>query len=400
MSSSRPRIAVVDHVAQISGGEIALLRLVEAIGDRAEIHVVLGEDGPLAPALAAAGVTVHLLPMIASLRDTRKETVRPGALRAGALRETAAYVRDLRALLTRIDPDVVHTNSLKSSLVAGVAAKSAGQRVLWHVRDRISPDYLPTPAVWLVRGLSLLVPDLVLVNSRATAATLPRRSTVVYDVVPPAPVTAEVTDRDPVILGMVGRLAPWKGQDVFLRALALARREHELQARLIGSAMFGEDAYAASLHVLCAELGLVDVVDFRGFRDDIWTELSELDILVHASVTPEPFGQVVIEGMAAGVPIIAANAGGPAEVVTDGRDGLLVDPGDVPGLAAAIGRLAGDLGLRAELAAAGRRTSVDYAPETVAVAVLAAYERLRARPSLRARLTRRTRRSMETKAVP
>lgn len=400
MSAPRPRIAVVDHVAQISGGEIALLRLVEAIGDRAEIHVVLGEDGPLAPALTAAGATVHLLPMIASLRDTRKETVRPGTLRAGALRETAAYVRDLRALLTRIDPDVVHTNSLKSSLVAGVAAKSAGQRVLWHVRDRISPDYLPTPAVWLVRGLSLLVPDLVLVNSKATAATLPRRSTVVYDVVPPAPVTAEVTDRDPVILGMVGRLAPWKGQDVFLRALALARREHELQARLIGSAMFGEDAYAASLHVLCAELGLVDVVDFRGFRDDIWAELSELDILVHASVTPEPFGQVVIEGMAAGVPVIAANAGGPAEVVTDGRDGLLVDPGDVPALAAAIGRLAGDRELRAELAAAGRRTSADYAPETVAVAVLAAYERLRARPSVRARLTRRPRRSMETKAVP
>ncbi|MEI2779547.1 MAG: glycosyltransferase [Tetrasphaera sp.] len=400
MSSSRPRVAFVDHVAQISGGEIALLRLIEALGARAEVHVILGEDGPLAPELERHGATVHLLPMNPSLRDTRKETMRPGAFRLAGLSEAAAYVRRLRRLLVDIGPDVVHTNSLKSALVGGVAAKSVRLPVLWHVRDRISPDYLPTPAVWMVRALSRVVPDQILVNSRATAATVPAASTVVYDAVPAAPPHHHRTEEGPVILGMVGRLAPWKGQDVFVRALALARRDHDLRARLIGSAMFGEDAYEASLHDLCAELGIADIVDFRGFCSDIWAELAEIDVLVHASVTPEPFGQVVIEGMAAGVAVIAADAGGPAEVVTPGHDGLLVAPGDVAGLAAAIGKLAGDPGLRAQLAAEGRRTSAEYDPQTVATAVLAAYEKLRGRPGLAARLKQRSRQAIDSKAVP
>jgi glycosyltransferase involved in cell wall biosynthesis len=380
-SGDRPRIAFVDHIAQISGGEVALIRLVEALGDRVDAHVVLGEDGPLGPALEAAGATVHVLPMVASLRETRKESVRPGALGLAALTQTTSYLRALRRLLRDIAPDVVHTNSLKSSLLAGVAARSAAIPVLWHIRDRISDDYLPMPAVWLVRGLSLVVPSAVLVNSRETASTLPARSTVVYDVVPPAPAVARHTHEGPLVVGMVGRLAPWKGQDVFLRAFARAAATRDLRAHLVGSAMFGEDAYAESLHRLCADLGIADRVDWRGFRQDIWGELALMDVLVHASVTPEPFGQVVIEGMAAGVPVIAAAAGGPAEVVTHDQDGLLVTPGDVDALATTIGRLADDPADRDRLALAGHRTSAHYSPETVAVAVLAAYRPLGRRSS-------------------
>lgn len=386
----RPRIAFVDHIAQISGGEIALIRLVEGLGDRVEAHVILGEDGPLGPALEQAGATVHVLPMLESLRDTRKETIKPGALGVAAVTESARYLRDLRALLKRIDPDVVHTNSLKSSLIGGLAARAARKPVLWHVRDRISSDYLPTPAVWLVRGLSLVVPSSIIVNSEATAGTLPRRSTVIHDVVPAAPdLPARASGaHDTVVIGMVGRLAPWKGQEVFLRAFARAADGRRLRARLIGSAMFGEDDYVASLHRLCADLGIVDVVDFRGFQSDVWGELAALDILVHASVTPEPFGQVVIEGMAAGVAVIAADAGGPAEVVTGGVDGLLVPMSDVAGLTAAIARLADDPQLRTRIAAAGKARSAHFDPEKVATGVLEAYARLSTKTSRRRRVTR------------
>ncbi len=391
-SPERPRVVFVDHIAQISGGEVALIRLVEALGDRVDAHVVLGEDGPLDAALRRAGATVHVLPMTESLRDTRKDSVRPGALGLATIRTSAAYLRELRTLLRRLDPDVVHTNSLKSSLIGGVAARTAGLPVLWHIRDRISPDYLPTPAVWLVRGLSLLVPTTVVVNSRETASTLPRRSTVIYDVVPAAPARPETPAHSgPLIVGMVGRLAPWKGQDVFLRAFAAAAETRDLRAHLVGSAMFGEDAYAESLHRLCADLGISDRVDFRGFRDDIWAELAAMDVLVHASVTPEPFGQVVIEGMAAGLPVIAADAGGPAEVVTSGRDGLLVPPGDVTELTRAIGDLADDPHQRARLAAAGRLTSRGYDPESVALGVLAAYASMAERPDILARMRPRQR---------
>lgn len=81
-----------------SGGEVALIRLVEALGDRVDAHVILAEDGPLGPALEAAGATVHVLPMVASLRETRKESVRPGALGLAALTQTTSYLRALRRL--------------------------------------------------------------------------------------------------------------------------------------------------------------------------------------------------------------------------------------------------------------------------------------------------------------
>ena len=86
-------------------------------------------------------------------------------------------------------------------------------------------------------------------------------------------------------------------------------------------ALFGEDAYAHGLVEQAERLGIAEQIEFRGFREDIWAELAELDILVHCSVVPEPFGQVVLEGMAAGIPVIAADAGGPAELITNGVDG-------------------------------------------------------------------------------
>ncbi len=140
--------------------------------------------------------------------------------------------------------------------------------------------------------------------------------------------------------------------------------------------MFGEEAYEERLHALAGELGVADRVEFRGFRDDVRAELAELDVLVHASTTPEPFGQVVLEGMAAGLPVVAAAAGGRAEIVTDGVDGLLVAPGDAAALAAALTRLAADPQLRERLGAAGRRTSLRYAPPVVAAGVREVYARL------------------------
>jgi glycosyltransferase involved in cell wall biosynthesis len=181
-------------------------------------------------------------------------------------------------------------------------------------------------------------------------------------------------------VGVIGRLAPWKGQDVFLRAFAEAFAGTDVRGRIIGSAMFGEDAYAATLEPLAERLGVASQIEFRGFRDNVWAELGELDVLVHCSVTPEPFGQVVLEGLAAGVAVVAARAGGPAELITDGVHGLLTKPGDPHELAGALRRLHGDAHLRARLAAAGRERSHDFTPERTAARVFGIYrEVVRAR---------------------
>ena len=372
------RVVYVDHCARLSGGEIALVRLLEALGNDVEAHVLLGEDGPIVPQLEATGATVEVFPMPSELRETRKEAVTPGAGAVRALSDLAGHARDVSRRLSQLRPEVVHTNSLKAAFYGGVAGRAARLPVLWHVRDRIASDYLPRPAVGLVRALSLAVPTAVVVNSEATARTLPRRSRVMYDVVPPVETPAPPREPGaPLRIGMVGRLASWKGQDVFLDAFATAFRGQPVQARLIGSAMFGEDAYEARLHEQVRVLGIEDQVDFRGFCDDVVAEMQALDVLVHASVIAEPFGQVVVEGMAARLPVVAAAAGGPAEVVHDGVDGVLVAPGDARTLAATLERLAADPALRARLADAGLETSRHYLPMRVRDEMLDVYESLR-----------------------
>lgn len=367
------------HVAKLSGGELALLRTLPALADRIDPVVVLAEDGPLVQRLRDAGITTNVLPMDPRLRDTRRsDTSRPALASLTAL---ARYVVVLRREIRRLDADLVHTNTLKAALYGGVAGRLARVPVVWHVRDRIAPDYLPRPTVHLVRAASRLLPSAVIANSEATLRTLPARgsrtvlgSPVVPDSVIARPVAA--APARPLTVGLVGRLSAWKGQDVFLDAFARAFPTGPTRANLVGSAMFGEEDFEQTLHRQVTALGIGDRVEFRGFRDDIWDEFARLDVAVHCSTIPEPFGQVVLEAMSAGLPVIAAAEGGPFEIVTDGVDGLLVEPRRPELLATALRRLADDPALRQSLGEAGRKTAARYSPERTADAILTVYRLL------------------------
>jgi glycosyltransferase involved in cell wall biosynthesis len=387
-SPRRRTVAFIDHCARRSGAELALARLVPAL-DEFEPVVILGEDGPLVAMLRDEGVEVHVVPMASGTRDFSRTAVLPGvgALRAGL--STIGYSVRLARLLRRLGADLVATNSLKSSLYGGVAGRLAGIPVVWHVRDRIADDYLPATAVRLVRLAARLLPSGIIANSTTTLRTLglsarTDRRLGARAIGDPCPAEDFALGAHPhgghegadLTIGIVGRISPWKGQDVFLRAFALAFPDGGARARIIGGALFGEEDQERSLLELVEALGIGDRVDFTGHVDDVATELATLDVVVHASTIPEPFGQVVIEAMAAGVPIIAADAGGPAEVVTDGVDGLLVAMGDVEALAGALTRLAGDPELRDRLAAAGRATAAEFAPDVIAGSVEDVYRQV------------------------
>jgi glycosyltransferase involved in cell wall biosynthesis len=379
--SRRLHVVFLDHVARLSGGEIALLRLLPELSKHVDVTVILGEEGPLVERLRRTGITVEIVPLPPRLRDLRKETLRPGSLDIAALASLPSYVLLMRRRIRELEPDLVHTNSLKAALYGGVAGRLARVPTIWHIRDRVAADYLPRPAVHLVRLLSRFVPTAVIANSRETTNTLPRRwrANVVYNPIVPDAVDAPPGNRDPhatLMIGMLGRLTSWKGQDVFLDAFAQAFRGTSVHGRVIGSALFGEEEYAASLRARADGLGIAAQIDFRGFREHIWEELRELDVLVHCSVRPEPFGQVVLEGLAAGVPVVAANAGGPAELITNGVDGVLTTPGDATELAGALARLAEDPDLRSRLGVAGRRRSLDFTPERTAAQLLDFYSRI------------------------
>ncbi|HEU5373508.1 MAG TPA: glycosyltransferase [Gaiellaceae bacterium] len=371
----RPRVVFVDHVARLSGGELALLGLLPELSRHVDVRVVLGEDGPLVDRLETAAIPVDVLALAPAARDLPRASIRPRSVGIGAAAASLRYVEQLRRRLRGLRPDLVHTNSLKSAVYGGIAARLAGIPAVWHVRDRIAPDYLPLPAVRLVRLLARTLPVGLIANSRTTLATLPtrRHSLVLYNAVQSPPAPPPPVER-PLTVGMIGRLAPWKGQHVFLAAFAEAFGGTEVRAHIVGSALFGEDAHASSLVTKAAELGVAGQVEFRGFREDVWDELARLDVLVHASIRPEPFGQVVLEGLAAGVPVVAANAGGPAEVITNDVDGLLVRPGDPSALARTLRALGADADLRARLGAAGRIRSRDFAIESTVERLLAFYD--------------------------
>jgi glycosyltransferase involved in cell wall biosynthesis len=377
----RPSVVFLDHCAQLSGAELSLSRLLPALTRGVDAHVILAEDGPLVDRLRAAGASVEVLPMPTRARLLRRDRVRGTAAALLAILPTAAYCVRLRRRLRIIRPDVVHTNSLKSALYGGLSARAAGIPVIWHVHDRIAADYLPSSAVRLVRRSARWFATALIANSEATRASLRgagRGARVI-----PSPV--EVTERPRVPhrflrVAMVGRLAPWKGQVLFLSAFAKAFPGGSERAVIVGGALFGEESYERGLRVLADQLGITDRVEFRGFREDVAAELAEVDVVVHCSTMPEPFGQVVVEGMAAGLPVVAANAGGPAEVIRHDVDGLLYPMSDEGALAATLQTLAADPGLRERLSTAARHTARRFTADAVAHDILAVYREVLVQP--------------------
>lgn len=396
-TTQRPlSVVYLDHCAQLSGGELALLRLLPALEGVAP-HVILAEDGPLRSRLEEEGLRCEVIVMAERARGVKRARVVPGGLPVGAVLDSVRYVMRLRGRLRELKPDLVHTNSLKAGVYGSVSARLAGIPVIWHVRDRISDDYLPGSAVPVLRGLIRCLPDAVVTNSEATLACLGK---VPHATVVPSPVAAAERNgavsqainspRAPFRAGIVGRLAPWKGQDVFLRAFAEAFASGDEVAIIVGAPLFGEDAYGEELRRLADNLGIAERVEFTGFRDDVAHLLATLDVFVHASTIPEPFGQVVVEAMSAGVPVIAAAAGGPLEIVGEEEFGLLHPPGDVAGLARALRRVRDDQALRTRLGVDGVVRARDFSPDVVAAKMLSVYASVLAEPGRGARATART----------
>jgi glycosyltransferase involved in cell wall biosynthesis len=166
-----------------------------------------------------------------------------------------------------------------------------------------------------------------------------------------------VSDRERLI-GFVARLDPWKGADVFVRAAAeVARVSSDTRFLVCGGELPGYEPYAAGLRRLAKELGVEDRLVFTGWRyrlHDIPEVMAAIDVLVHSSIRPEPFGLVLVEAMATATPVVAADDGGVREVVEPGLTALLARPGDHLGVASAVLELLGDSSRASAMGQAGR----------------------------------------------
>lgn len=371
------RVSFLDHTAQLGGGEVALLRLVNNLDQTRYFPIVLlFSDGPLVRQLRDSGIETHVLHLDGAIVHARKDALgwrtllrfRDGLRLIRFAARVAGFVREKRI-------DILHANSLKADIIAALAGWMARVPVIWHVRDRIAPDYLPSGVAKLFRLLCRVMPDYVIANSRSTLETIGpgalrtaipsgiefgRRRQVVHDGL--AHESADASARgveqpqSDVRIGLVGRISRWKGQHVFLRAAARVLRSFP-RARfiIVGAAMFGEVEYEKRLNQLVRELDIAGRVEFMGFREDIDAVVEQLDVVVHASTLPEPFGQIVIEAMASAKPVVATRGGGVMEIVDDKVNGLLVPMGDHDAMADAIGWIltnptaARDMGHRARM---------------------------------------------------
>jgi len=360
------RVLFVDHTAALGGGEIALLNLVNALDQSRFTPVVaLFSDGDLRQKLIDSGVEVHVLPLSSEVVNQRKDALGGGTLlRLRAVMLSATFALRLAKFIRRQKIDLVHTNSLKSDLIGGVAGRLARRPVVWHVRDRIADDYLPARVAAVFRFLARVLPTHVLVNSAATGETLAgpspsgrlaRHMTVVHDGTFLQHIVPALRTSPGALIGLVGRITRWKGQHVFIEAAAkVIQRFPQARFQIIGSAMFDEREYESQIRQMVIELGLSEFVEFTGFRKDVTACIANLDILVHASIVGEPFGQVVIEGMSAAKPVVATRGGGVPEIVIEGVSGLLVPMGDSTAMAEAILSLLGDPQRALELGLAAR----------------------------------------------
>jgi len=371
------RVLFVDHTASLGGGEIALANLVQHLDpEKIRPVVVLASEGPLVERLRVFAET-YVLPLPAQVLTQKKDKLGIDTLlrlRDGL--SVLLYVGRLARFIREHHIDLVHTNSLKADIIGGLAGRLSLRPVIWHVRDRIDDDYLPKPVVQAFRVLSHLIPTFVIANSAATLRTLRSqregqedarstsrsngRTAVVHDGTSVPPLRVQSERRAETCIGLVGRISPWKGQHIFIQAAALvAKRFPKTRFLIIGSALFGESQYEEEVRLMPGQLGIADKVEFAGFRNNVEQAIAALDLLVHASTQGEPFGQVIIEGMAAGKPVIATDGGGVPEIVQDGETGILVPMGDAAAMAEAICQILCDPARADEMGARARERVTD-----------------------------------------
>ena len=366
----------VERSIGLSGSTLSLCDLVASLDRRAYVPVVVFSR-PEQQACFAQRVGGAINAVVIRPRDSLKRTATARRLLshrwvvALGVRRLASWVLAIGDLLVGTLPyafrlyrvaranavDLCHQNN-GFDVAAVLVARALGVPLVAYQRGEEWNSLL-------VRRMANCV-DAYMANSESTKAHLmaigvdPGRITVVYP-----PVDCERFDsrtradtqrrefgvgEDELCFGILGQLIEWKGHPVFLKAAqAVLRAVPRARAFVVGEAPEGHEQYGDALRSMARALDIDDRVVFTGFRADIPSMIQLLDVVVHASIRPEPFGRVIVEAMAMKKPVIASKAGGPIEILVDGKTGFLVPPGDVDALTASIVQVLTDRSLAEEV---------------------------------------------------
>jgi glycosyltransferase involved in cell wall biosynthesis len=350
------------------GAERSLLLLAGALPGHGWRPVLACPPGRLADEARSQGIEVENLDVVAgrTLETGRREgRAALVAAQVGMVREWGEQTWRVTRLVRRVRPDLVHSNSLGSHIPVALSARVTRVPTVLHLREIIKPG----PGRRAFDLFSGSARALIAISASTAGAVGHRRTVVIHNPVALPPVDVEATDwgRPRPLVGFVGRLDEGKGLEDLIEAMG------EVPAHLVvvGAAWAGSEEYVASLRALAERLA-PGRVHFVGEAGSPWPAMAGMDVLAVPSHL-EPFGRVAVEGQLSGLPVVAAEAGGLVEIVTDDVDGLLHPVRDVEALAQALNRLLGDPALRERLGKAGAESGRRFSSTAHAAAVTALY---------------------------
>ena len=371
-------ILYVIPVGEKGGSERAYLDLFK-YHDRRVVspHVALLKNGPL----------------VQQVRNLVDQTFVVPTVRLRNLVSTVRTVCALSAFIRLHRIQIVNSSHIKAHIYGGLAARIAGcKSVCWHM------DYLTGANLIEKVGARIKVDRMIFV-SRSTheisQAVYPKYkdAAVVYPPTDPEVFNGHDTGglREEFglppeirIVSMIARLQPWKGQRYFIEAIPkIMKAFSPTHFLIVGDALFGLDVeFKTELKELIQALNLESCVTLTGFRNDIPNIVAVSDVVVHASVTPEPFGIIITETMASGKPIIATRPGGPSEIVEDGVSGLLIPPRNAEAIAEAVIHILAQPEVARKMGEAGRKRVLEqFTPQKVVGQIEEIYARLSSHPS-------------------
>lgn len=383
------RILYLNPIGALGGAERSLLDVIAVVREEPglTLKLIAFAPGPFLTEVERLGVQAESVEMPQALTQTGDSGLR-GLSRARIGSELlwktarlapslAFYAGKLRRAVHEFKPDVIHSNGIKAHLL-GAVLRPRRTKLLWHIRDFLGERPLIGSALRLVSArahLAIAISDAVaLQTSRILPGLKVHRmyDGIDTDAFSPRDVRVNPLDAfdgrnvcEPGTLrvGLLGTYARWKGHDVFLRAAAkvlAAPQSPPIRFYVVGGPLYataGSQYSLEELEAMARELGLVGHVTFVPFQQRPEDVYRALDVVVHASSRPEPFGRTIVEPMATGKAVIAAKAGGAAELFTDGVDALGFEPGNAPALAEVILKLT-DRGLRERLGSEARKSAV------------------------------------------
>ncbi len=259
--------------------------------------------------------------------------------------------RTLRELIRKQDYQLLHAHTPRAALITAVASAMTGVPWIYHVHSPASRDSLNRVAnqinAWVEKQSLRNASHLITVSESLRLDCMAKgvdenNITVVHNGVPAIRPTRQSIPQPGCrwVIGMVALMRPRKGLEIVLDAISqLLHRNHDIVLRCIGP--FESEAYRQSIEQRIDALGIGDRVERIGFTEDVPAALAKLDAMVLPSLCGEGLPMVVLEAMAAGLPVIATRVEGTPEAITHGVEGLLAEPGDAESLAAEISDLVG-----------------------------------------------------------